>query len=323
MEYINIAPGLGRSSRLGFGCGSIMGRVGRAESLRAIDAAIDAGITHFDVARLYGYGEAEALLGEAIRGKRDRLVIASKFGLEPTHAAGALRGLKPLAQKVVGSVPGLRGVLRSVIGTKMHAAGRFSVASAQATLDRSLRALQTDYLDILFLHDCEPDEVTDELIAYLDGQIAAGRIRAYGAATGFAQIVRLNQIFGDKLLCQFGNGLCSQRADKLPPGRRRFIGHSPFFAADRLAALINAQPEKFRLKDGRKIEPSDTHGLMLGYALSVANVAVVLCSMLKDEHRRANLAAVEGQAFNSEEIAEFAAIVAVALPTAIPGPPRR
>ena len=87
--------------------------------------------------------------------------------------------------------------------------------------------------------------------------------------------------------------------------------------------MINAQPEKFRLKNGRKIEPGDTHGLMLGYALSVANVAVVLCSMLRDEHRRANLAAVETPAFNSKEIAEFAALVAAPLPTAIPELPRR
>jgi aryl-alcohol dehydrogenase-like predicted oxidoreductase len=313
MEYINIAPGLGGSSRLGFGCGSVMGRVGRSESLRAIAAAIDAGITHFDVARLYGYGEAEALLGEAIRGNRDRLVVATKFGLEPTRAAGAFRVLKPLAQQVVGHVPGLRGVLRSVVGTKTHAENRFSVAAAQASLDHSLRALQTDYLDILFMHDCEPQEVTDELIAYLDGQVAAGRIRAYGAATGFAQIARLNRSYGDRLLYQFGNGLCARRASELPHGQRRHIGHSPFFGADRLTGLVKAQPEWFRLKSGRRIEPSDVHQLMLGCALTVDNVAVVLCSMLKDEHRRANLAVVETPSFTRDEIAEFAATVAAAL----------
>src|SRR3954452_8900176 len=98
MPYVTICPGLPPSSRLGFGCGSVMGRVGRAASLRAIAAALDAGITHFDVARLYGYGEAETLLGEALRGRRDRVVIASKFGLMPPQASRALRRLKPLAQ---------------------------------------------------------------------------------------------------------------------------------------------------------------------------------------------------------------------------------
>ena len=100
----------------GFGCGGVMGRVGRAPSLRAIAAALDAGVTHFDVARSYGYGEAEALVGEALRGKRDKIVIASKFGLNPPRSAGALRALKPIAQQLAATIPGARGVLRSFVG---------------------------------------------------------------------------------------------------------------------------------------------------------------------------------------------------------------
>src|ERR1700749_4540466 len=113
MDYLTLAPGLPASSRLGFGCGGVMGRVGRTQSLRVIAAALDGGITHFDVARLYGYGEAEALVGEALAGKRDKVVIASKFGLTAPRAAGALRALKPIAQKLAASVPGARSVMRS------------------------------------------------------------------------------------------------------------------------------------------------------------------------------------------------------------------
>ncbi|HXC29464.1 MAG TPA: aldo/keto reductase, partial [Stellaceae bacterium] len=108
MDYLTLAPGLPPSSRLGFGCGGVMGRVGRAQSLRAIAAALDGGITHFDVARLYGYGEAEALVGEALKGRRDKVVIASKFGLTAPRAAGALRALKPMAQQLAARVPGAR-----------------------------------------------------------------------------------------------------------------------------------------------------------------------------------------------------------------------
>ncbi len=121
MDYVRLAPNLPLSSRLGFGCGSVMGRVGRAQSLRAIASAVDAGVTHFDVARLYGYGEAEAVLGEALRGRRDRVVIASKFGLVPTRAASALRGLKPLVQRVVAGLPVLRPLVRSIVGTARRA----------------------------------------------------------------------------------------------------------------------------------------------------------------------------------------------------------
>src|SRR5580704_5522793 len=52
-----------RTSVLGFGCGSVMGRVGRSASLRAMDAAWESGITLFDTARSYGFGEAEAVGG--------------------------------------------------------------------------------------------------------------------------------------------------------------------------------------------------------------------------------------------------------------------
>src|SRR5271168_2742577 len=122
MDYVPLIPGSPPSSRLGFGCGSVMGRVGRAQSLRAIGAALDAGVTHFDVARLYGYGEAEALVGEALHGKRERVVIASKFGLNPPRSAGVLRALKPLAQQLAAKVPGMRTALRSLVGGAAQAA---------------------------------------------------------------------------------------------------------------------------------------------------------------------------------------------------------
>lgn len=308
MDYVTLAPGLPASSRLGFGCGSIMGRVGRSESLRAIAAALDAGIAHFDVARLYGYGEAEALLGEALRGRRDRVVIASKFGLAPPRAATALRRLKPLAQAMVANIPGLRPLLRSAIGTSTRAAGRFSVDAARASLDRSLAALGTDHLDILFLHDCAPDDVGDELIAFLDAQVAAGKIGAYGAATGIDAVVALNGKRGGSMLYQFGNSVCARNAELLPGGGRH-IAHSPFLGADRLRGLCEARPDR--------PSPADIHRLMLGWALAVDNVAVVLCSMLDERHLRANLDAVEHPA-SPPEIAALAGIAAEPIPLARP-----
>ncbi|MFX6040902.1 aldo/keto reductase, partial [Acinetobacter baumannii] len=61
------------SGRLGFGCAPMLGRVGRKDSLRALAIAYDNGIRHFDVARSYGFGEAEALLGEFLAGKRQHV----------------------------------------------------------------------------------------------------------------------------------------------------------------------------------------------------------------------------------------------------------
>ncbi len=306
MDYATLAPGLPPSSRLGFGCGSIMGRVGKAESLRAIAAAIDHGVTHFDIARLYGYGEAEALLGEALRGRRHQVVIASKFGLSAPRAATALRRLKPLAQSAIAALPGLRPMLRSAIGTSARTADRFSVAAARASLDRSLAALATDHLDILFLHDCAAEDLGGELIAFLDAQRAAGKIRAYGAATGIAEVVALRDRHSEALLYQFANSVCAPNAETLPRGSRRFVTHSPFLGVDRLGAAL-ADPGGSGLADGRTVQGADLHRLMLEWALAAENVAVVLCSMLDQAHLSANLAAAERPQFGAADIAGFAA----------------
>ncbi len=252
-----------------------MGRVAREPSRRAIDAALDVGITHFDVARLYGYGEAEALLGEALKGRRDRVVIASKFGLNPPRRAGALRMLKPLAQKLAATVPGARAVLRSLVGGPALAADRFSVFAAQVSLDQSLAALQTDYLDILFLHDCTAVDLGDELVAFLDAQVAAGKIRAYGADGDIEAIVALQRVHGDRLIYQFANSLGAPNADRLAGAGCRIVTHSSFFGA----GALRGQP--------------NVHETMLAHALAVPDVAVVLCSMLSEAHLRANVAVAE------------------------------
>jgi aryl-alcohol dehydrogenase-like predicted oxidoreductase len=289
MNYVTLAPGLPPSSRLGFGCGGVMGRVGRSQSLRVIAAALDGGITHFDLARLYGYGEAEALVGEALRGKRDRVVVASKFGLNPPRSAGALRALKPLAQKLAASIPGARSVLRALAGSPAQPEDRFSVGSAQASLDASLAALQTDYLDILFLHDCAAKDLTDELAAFLDRQVAAGKIRAYGAATDIDAAVSLHQTYGNRLIYQFANGLFTDNAARLAGAGCRIVAHSPFFGAQNL-----------RLGRG------DAHRALLAHALAAPGIDVVLCSMLDAVHLRANLDAVEQPRFGAAELGELA-----------------
>jgi aryl-alcohol dehydrogenase-like predicted oxidoreductase len=296
MDYVTLAAGLPRSSRLGFGCGSVMGRVGRDQSLRAVAAALDGGITHFDVARSYGYGEAEALLGEALSGKRDQVLIAGKFGLNAPRAAGALRTLRPLAQKLASNVPGARAMLRSLVGGATRAADRFSVEAASASLDQSLAALKTDYLDILFLHDCAADDLTDELMEFLDRQITIGKIRACGVATGIETVLRLYRVYGGGLVYQFASGMFTSNAERLAGVERQVIGHSPFLGAERLRG---------------RVAPGDVYPLLLAHALAIKEVGVVLCSMLDPQHLKANLDTVERSRFSVEEI-----IAATAAPAA-------
>src|SRR5947207_2157953 len=100
-----------RTSVLGFGCGSVMGRVGKSDSLRAMGAAWDAGITLFDTARSYGFGEAEAVLGQFLRGKRDQAVIATKFGIAAQPLSPVKRIALPIV-RVAKQIPGIGSRLK-------------------------------------------------------------------------------------------------------------------------------------------------------------------------------------------------------------------
>ncbi|HSQ03899.1 MAG TPA: aldo/keto reductase, partial [Burkholderiales bacterium] len=183
MKYV-FFPEVGlKLSQLAFGCAPVMGKVGRRAALTAMNAAHDQGVTHFDVARSYGYGEAEAVLGAFARGKRDRITIATKFGIAPRQSAKALRVLKPAVRAVLKHVT-LAKSLVTKASSRVLATGRYDLDSARASFEESLRQLGTDYVDILFLHDCSPqDALGEDLLAWLDALVAAGKTRAWGIAT--------------------------------------------------------------------------------------------------------------------------------------------
>src|ERR1700734_2088316 len=81
------------TNRLGFGNGGLIHDVSRADSLRLLEVAYDSGLTYFDTARMYGFGCAEALLGDLLAGRRDRIIVASKAGILPASRSIPLRVL--------------------------------------------------------------------------------------------------------------------------------------------------------------------------------------------------------------------------------------
>ena len=175
MRKVNIAPGVD-SSVLGFGCAPILGAVGAKTAQRALGCALDEGINHFDIARSYGYGEAEAFLGKFFKGRRDEVVIASKFGIRATWKAGLLRPLKP-------AVRTLRALRNRGSGCKSGGCDAQANTAPEAaepaentpprkdpfheriaitpkamveSLDKSLRALRCDYLDDFIFETTPP-----------------------------------------------------------------------------------------------------------------------------------------------------------------------
>lgn len=135
----------------GLGCNNFGRRLDLDGTRAVVDAAIDAGITLFDTADIYGDGASEELLGEVLAGRRDKVVLATKFG----H----------------------RGV---DLGFGMAAGARASRGYIRRAVEQSLRRLRTDYLDLYQLHTPDPVTPIDETIAALGELVAEGKVRYLG-----------------------------------------------------------------------------------------------------------------------------------------------
>jgi len=130
------------------------------EAVQMLHEACDLGVTLYDAADTYGNGRSEEQLAKAFSGRRDQVVIATKFGYDIYSNAGERRGQMELPQDV-------------------------SPAFIRKALDESLRRLRTDYVDIYQLHNAKMEHVHDEAMwATLEALKQAGKIRMYGIALG-------------------------------------------------------------------------------------------------------------------------------------------
>jgi aryl-alcohol dehydrogenase-like predicted oxidoreductase len=311
--------GIGRAlglSRLAFGCAPVMGRVNRNVSLRAMETALDLGVTHFDVARSYGYGEAEAVLGAFATGKRDRITIATKFGIRASRSAAALRWIKPALRQVASLFPQVRGALRAASARHL-VAGHYAPSEARRSFEESLRQLKTDYADILFIHDCSPaDALSDELLYYLQSLLQAGRIRAWGIATRAEYMAPVWARLPVKPMVM----QCAQ--DLLHPacgatirnGMAQTIFHSPFGASgakNQLLLLLKLPLFASPLREiaPRLSGPDGVARLLLEGALFQAEGSPVLCSMFNPAHIRANVDALENPWFTPSQLSALSAAI--------------
>jgi D-threo-aldose 1-dehydrogenase len=155
---------------------------------------MDEGVRHFDVARMYGLGVAEKELGKAIAGRRDRAVIATKFGIEFRAGLQLLAPVQSLARLALRILPRLRTAARAQPAGAYTGPRRYDPKTARRSLEESLRALQTDYVDLLLLH--EPVRELVDAAAVLEFLTSArdeGLIRAWGIAGYPEQIAALSR----------------------------------------------------------------------------------------------------------------------------------
>jgi len=193
MEKIALGRSGRSTTRLGFGCSSLMGSMGRKDSLATLDAAYDAGLRHFDVAPMYGHGEAEVCLGEFLARHRGEVTVTTKFGIPPDSKSlkAVVRGL---ARPVLKLLPGLKKRLQGAASVVNAPAAKldFSVAKARESLDRSLAALRVERIDVWLLHEAEAGDLTDDgLLRLMEEMVAAGKIGTFGVGSGVEKIAAL------------------------------------------------------------------------------------------------------------------------------------
>ena len=268
---------------VGLGCNNFGGRLDEEGTLRVVDAALDAGVTFFDTADIYGdQGGSETILGRVLKGRRDQVVLATKFGSD--MGDGATR----------------RGSRDYILGA----------------LEASLQRLQTDVIDLYQHHREDPDTPVEETIATLDELVDQGTIRAYG--TSNYQPVNL-----ERARAVAGPGYVSEQSEYswltrdaeqklLPTCERLGLGFIPYFplASGLLTGKVSRdQPpaagtrlygreidatkldEVERLRAWAEAHDASLLDVAIGGLLAVEPVVSVIAGATKPEQVRANAAA--------------------------------
>ena len=150
MERRNIG-GLGglEVSLVGLGCNAFGSRVDEKGTHAVIDAAIEAGIDFLDTAENYGGGNSEVFIGSGLKGRREKIFLATKFALASSHVAGKNRG---------------------------------SPENIRAAIDKSLKKLQTDRIDLYQQHRPDSETPLSDTMGALEDLVTAGKIRYYGCS---------------------------------------------------------------------------------------------------------------------------------------------
>ncbi len=305
-------------SRLAFGSAALMARLGRRQSIRLLEVAHESGITHFDTARSYGYGEAESALGEFLAGRRGAVTITTKLGLAPPRRTPAMRAAQTAGRLAVRRAPLLRPILRRR-AQAMVRQGCFEPAQARASLETSLRELRVETVDFLLLHECRPADLqTEGLLEFLQQAVREGKIRHFGLATdaqstGYA----LSRRAEFARVVQLAHSVAGPSLARLPLAGRPVITHSAVRLG--LAPLLELMRDESRRRHWSRAlavdcsQSSELARLLLAEALLSNARGVVLFSSTDEDRIRGNTALVGGSELTTDQVREFARLSRAAL----------
>jgi aryl-alcohol dehydrogenase-like predicted oxidoreductase len=187
-------------SLAGIGCNNFGWRIDAAATQAVVDAALDSGINFFDTADVYGSGQSEEFLGKAIHGRRDKVIIATKFGMKMGH--------------------GMEGARSHYI---------------EKALEDSLRRLGVDYIDLYQLHRPDPDTPILDTMEALNKAVKAGKVREIGCSNfSVEQMQTAHQSHGPKYFASVQNEYSLFKRDSETNGvlaecAKTGVGFLPYF----------------------------------------------------------------------------------------------
>ncbi len=162
MQYRALGSSGLKVSEVGLGCNQFGGKVDLAGTARIVHRAIDLGINFLDTADVYSKGRSEETLGEALKGRWEQIVLATKF------------------RSPMGEGPNDKG------------ASRYHMMYA---VEASLRRLQTDHIDLLQVHSWDGETPLEETMRALDDLVRQGKVRYIGASNFLGwQLCRANDL---------------------------------------------------------------------------------------------------------------------------------
>lgn len=199
-----------------------------AESIRTIHRALDLGVTLIDTAEIYGPFTNEKLVGRALKGRRDQVVLATKFGMF-SHAGGG------------------PGHLDS------------SPANIRTAIDGSLRRLGTEHVDLYYQHRVDPKTPIEDTVGTLSELVAEGKIRHIGLSEAWLDTIRRAHAIHPVTALQSEYSLWTrdQEAEVLPLLRELrigFVAHSPLgkgFLTGKIRSLDDLADNDFRKTNPR------------------------------------------------------------------------
>jgi aryl-alcohol dehydrogenase-like predicted oxidoreductase len=203
-----------------------------AESIRTIQRALDLGVTHIDTAEIYGPYANEEFVGRALKGRRDDVVVATKFGLV-SHSGGG------------------PGVLDS------------SPANIRAAVEGSLKRLGTDRIDLYYQHRVDPSTPIEDTVGALAELVAEGKVLHIGLSEAGPETIRRAHAVHPIAALQTEYSLWTRdpEAELLPLLRELGIGFVPYSPLGHgfLTGKIRS-PEQLADDDWRKTNPRFTEG---------------------------------------------------------------